>query len=75
MARDSKAATTLESTPPESARMTRSSPTFSRISAIFCSAMLAMDQLGSRPQMSKRKLRSSWLPKGVWRTSGWNCVA
>lgn len=53
------AATTEESTPPDKARITRSSPTFSRNSAVMVSTRLSMLQLGSRPQISNRKLLSS----------------
>ena len=75
MAFETSAATTLESTPPESPRITRLSPTCSRMAAIESSMIESIVQLFARPQMSKRKLASIWLPCGVWRTSGWNCVA
>ena len=69
------AATTEESTPPERPRITRSLPTCSRMAATASSMMESIVQLASRPQMPNRKFLSSWSPCGVWRTSGWNCVA
>ena len=70
------AATTVESTPPESPRITRSSPTCARIAATESSMIESIVQLGSSPQMSKRKLREHLVADtAVWRTSGWNCVA
>ena len=43
------AAATEESTPPESAQMTRSLPTCSRIFETCSSMMLLVDQVGFRP--------------------------
>ena len=74
IARAPSAATTLESTPPDSARITRSSPTRSRICAVMDSTRLSIVQSGSSPQMSKRKFERICWPYSVWRTSGWNCV-
>ena len=69
------AATTEESTPPDNPRITRSPPTCARMAATASSMMESIVQLASRPQMPNRKLRKSSSPCGVWRTSGWNCVA
>ena len=44
---------------PDRAKITRSLPTFSRNSAVMVSTRLSMLQLGSRPQISNRKLLSS----------------
>ena len=45
------------------------------MAATASSMMESIVQLASRPQMPNRKFLSSWSPCGVWRTSGWNCVA
>ena len=75
MARAPSAATTEESTPPESARITRSSPTCSRISAAMLSTRLSIVHVASRPQISNRKFERICWPNSVCFTSGWNWVA
>ncbi len=72
MARCTSAAATEESTPPESAQITRPSPTRSRTRRIASSTKPAMVQLPAQPHMPSAKLRSSWSPPSVWTTSGWN---
>ena len=62
IARDRSAPTTLESTPPESAKMTRSSPTVSRIDATIESTRFSIDHVAESPQMSNRKFFSMSLP-------------
>ena len=45
------------------------------MAAIESSMMESIVQSGESPQILNRKLLSSSLPNGVWRTSGWYCVA
>ncbi len=75
MARLSRTAATLESTPPESPRMTRSSPSWALSSATVLSTKDAADHSWREPQMSTTKFFSSWVPCRVWNTSGWNWTA
>ncbi len=75
------AAATAESTPPESAQITRSSPTCRRIFSISWPTKFSIVQSGLAWQMAKTKFRSSTVPCSLWCTSGWNwmpkrrCVA
>ena len=71
IARWTSSAVTAESTPPESAQITRpSSPTAARIFATASSTNEAAFQSRLQPQMS-RKLASTVRPCSVWFTSGW----
>ena len=74
MARETSAATTLESTPPERPSTTRPSPTCARMSATARSMMPLGVQVGAQPEISHTKRRSSSPPCCVWVTSGWNCT-
>ena len=74
IARCSSAATTDESTPPDSPRTTSSSPTCARTRAIWSSMMLAAVHSVRQPQMSATKRRNISSPELVWVTSGWNCT-
>ena len=60
---------------PESPRITRSLSTCSRMAATESSMIESMVQFGSSPAIPNRKFASISWPYGVWRTSGWNCVA
>ena len=75
MAFAQSAATTDESTPPESPKITRASPTCARIASTASSMMESIFHDGSSPHTPNRKFRSSSSPHTVCRTSGWNCVA
>ena len=74
IARWTSAATTDESTPPDSAQSTRSSPTVFRIDATVVSTNDAIDHARRAPHAST-KLRRIVIPWGVCATSGWNCTA
>src|SRR5664280_310144 len=81
-ARCTRRAATAESTPPESAQITRPSPpdsracasTRERISAIVDSMKLAGVHVGRAPAIPITKLRSTSRPRGVCPTSGWNWI-
>jgi hypothetical protein len=73
MARWMSAAATEESTPPESARSTFSSPTQSRISRTAERMNDSRVHSPVQPQISKTKFRRIVPPRGVCATSGWNC--
>ncbi len=71
-ARSMMAAATAESTPPESAQMTFSSPTCMRIFSTSWPTKFSIVQSGFALQMPKTKLRSTSVPRSLWCTSGWN---
>ena len=68
------AAATDESTPPDSAQMARSPPTWARIFATCSSMTDAIFHVGEHPARSWRNVRSTAMPCGEWTTSGWNCT-
>ena len=69
------AAATAESTPPESAQSTFSSPTCARIAATWSSMIEVLVQVGGICATWCKKLASRSWPRSVWATSGWNCTA
>jgi hypothetical protein len=71
MARCTSAAATAESTPPDNAQMTRSSPTMARIAATCSSMIEAIVHVGLHPARSMTNRRSTCMPKDVCTTSGW----
>ena len=81
-ARWTRLAATAESTPPDSAQITRPSPpdsrtwasTRDRISSTVDSMKLAAVQVGRAPATPITKLRSTSRPRGVCPTSGWNWI-
>ena len=75
MARCSSAASTEESTPPDSPSSTLSEPTCARMRATLSSMMLPVAQLAAQPAISRTKRRRISPPCRVWVTSGWNCTA
>ena len=66
------AAATAESTPPESAQITRPSPTCARMRLMLSAMKLPAVQSPRQPQTLKRKFSRICLPCGVCTTSGWN---
>ncbi len=69
----SRAATTEESTPPESPRITLpSGPASALIISTASCLYAAMFQSGRMPHSEKRKFDRIWAPETVWATSGWN---
>jgi hypothetical protein len=72
MARWTSAAATAESTPPESAQMTRAPPTCARTFSTWVSITEVIVQVGRAPHTSWRNRVSSAWPPAVWTTSGWN---
>ena len=74
MARWRSSATTALSTPPDSAQITRSLPTRSRMRAVASSMNAPMRKLKVTPHSSRNASYSS-RPRGVWATSAWNWMA
>mmetsp|Transcript_40208 Transcript_40208/g.87714 ORF Transcript_40208/g.87714 Transcript_40208/m.87714 type:complete len:208 (+) Transcript_40208:665-1288(+) len=71
----SRAATTVESTPPLTAPITGRSPTSFRIRTISSSANSSMFHAPSgSPATAQQKLRIILVPSSVCVTSGWNCT-
>ena len=66
-----RSAATAESTPPDSAQITRPSPTWALTLATDSSMNDAVFQSRLQPQAS-RKLARTLRPSAVWLTSGWN---
>ena len=75
MALDKSPAATEESTPPDNARSTFPSPTFSRISLIVLSTKESILHVPAHPHTPLTKLWSILLPSSVCSTSGWNWIA
>ena len=74
MARCINTAATAESTPPDSAQMTRPSPTCARMRTIASWTKLAGVQAPVHPAMRSTKLAIISVPCGVCATSGWNWI-
>ena len=72
MALCSSTATTVESTPPDSAQITWPSPTVSRLWLTTRSTKELMLQSASIFATRNRKLRSMASPSALCDTSGWN---
>ena len=70
MARLKSAATTAESTPPESPQITRWLPTRSRTCSITLVAKSSSRHEPEQPQATRTKLDRIVPPAGVWVTSG-----
>ena len=65
MARETRVAATVESTPPETAQMARFDPTCARMPRMASLMKLAGFQAPLRPQIPKRKLARMAGPCGV----------
>ena len=74
-ARWTSSAATAESTPPDSAQITRSSPTWARIRSTCSSMNWCAVQVGGAWHASSTNCPSISVPRGVCSTSGWNCTA
>ena len=74
-ARWTSSAATAESTPPDSAQITRSSPTWARIRSTCSSMNWCAVQVGGTWHASSTNCPSISVPRGVCSTSGWNCTA
>jgi hypothetical protein len=74
MALWTSAAATAESTPPDSAQITRAPPTCARTAATCCSMIEVMVQVGRAPARWCRNWRITCWPWGVCDTSGWYCT-
>ena len=75
IARCRSAAATVESTPPDSAQITRPAGACSRIRATALSMNESGVQSGLAPQTAEQEVRAgSRLPRSVCTTSGWNCT-
>src|SRR5918995_293768 len=68
------AAATAESTPPDSAQMTRSPPTCAWMAPTCCSMIDVIVHVGRHPARWCRNWRSTCCPYGVCDTSGWYCT-
>ena len=71
-ARWTRVAATAESTPPDSAQITRPAPTWARMLSVASAMKEPGVQDGVHWQTVNRKLRSTSRPLGVCTTSGWN---
>mmetsp|Transcript_22675 Transcript_22675/g.61861 ORF Transcript_22675/g.61861 Transcript_22675/m.61861 type:complete len:204 (-) Transcript_22675:367-978(-) len=69
-----RAAATLESTPPLTAPTTVPSPSLPKIRSTWSCAKSCMFQEPAQPQMLSTKFLMIWAPQGVCVTSGWNCT-
>ncbi len=74
MARCTSAVDTAESTPPESAEMTRALPTCARMRSICSEITLPAFQSGAMPATWCRKFSSARWPKSLCFTSGCHCT-
>ena len=74
IARCTSAAVTVESTPPESAQITRLVPTRWRTRGTQASTKLSIVQSARAPATRSTKLRRISLPSMLCVTSGWNCT-
>mmetsp|Transcript_43197 Transcript_43197/g.123110 ORF Transcript_43197/g.123110 Transcript_43197/m.123110 type:complete len:211 (-) Transcript_43197:329-961(-) len=74
MALCTRAAATLESTPPLTAPTTWPSPSLPSMLSTCSLAKSCMFQLPLQPQSLSTKFCTSWPPQGVCVTSGWNCT-
>ncbi len=74
IARCTSSAATAESTPPDSAQITRPfGPTCSRTRSVASSTKDRAFQSRRQPQAS-RKLTRTFVPSSEWTTSGWNSI-
>src|SRR6059058_1730569 len=73
-ARWTRVAATAESTPPDSAQITRPAPTRARMLSVASAIKEPAVHDGVQWQTPNRKLRSTSRPLGVCTTSGWNWV-
>ena len=74
MALCTSAAATAESTPPDSAQITRASPTWARTAATCCSMIDVIVQVGGiSARLCRNRPMTCW-PYGVCDTSGWYCT-